>query len=354
MNTLRVALIGCGNIAKKHVASLVQLGAGFQVTAICDSSSARMEDFAAEVCRSHYPNVKLFTSCEEMLEGDDAELIVIATGSDSHGGLALQSLRAGRHVLTEKPLSLSLKEAKVASAEARSRGLILAVSFQARYLSQFIALKAAVEEGRLGMLAHGVVSMRWNRSESYYDDRPWRDDWSRGGGLFMNQCIHYIDLLQWLIGPVVSVHADASAIGQRLHVENTGAALLRFANGAIGLIEASTVVHPPAAGTSISLYGNKGAACIGGARLEEIQQWSFAGDDGREAKLPDTDSEISHVPLYRDLAKAIAGGGDPLTAADTTLHSLEIVLAVYQSIASGKTVLLPIDDFDMVKMAWME
>ncbi|MHA7964777.1 Gfo/Idh/MocA family protein [Paenibacillus sp. CAU 1782] len=354
MQTLRVALIGCGNIAKKHVDALLQLGAAFQVTAICDSSSARMEEFAAEVCRPHYPNVKLFTSWEEMLAGDDAELIVIATGSDSHGRFALQGLRAGRHVLAEKPLSLSLKEAKEAAAEAKNRGLVLAVSFQARYLPQFRALKAAVEEGRLGMLAHGIVSMRWNRSESYYGDRPWRDDWSRGGGLFMNQCIHYIDLLQWLMGPVVSVHAEASVIGQRLHVENTGAALLRFASGAIGLIEASTVIHPPAAGTSISLYGHEGAVCLGGARLEKIQQWSFADDEGRGPVLPETASEISHVPLYRDLATAIAGCGGPLTAAETTLHSLEIVLAVYESIASGKTVLLPIDDFDMVKMAWME
>jgi predicted dehydrogenase len=354
MDTLRVALVGCGNIAKKHVAALVQLGKAFQVTAVCDSSSSRMEAFAEEACRSHYPNVKLFTSLDDMLEGDDAELIVIATGSDSHGQLALRSLRAGRHVLAEKPLSLSLKEAKEAAAEARSRGLKLAVSLQARYLPQLNALKTAVEEGRLGLLAHGIVSMRWNRSEPYYRERPWRDDWSSGGGLFMNQCIHYIDLLQWLMGPVVSVHAEASAIGQRLHVENTGAALLRFASGAIGMIEASTVVYPPAAATSISLFGHKGAASVGGGRLENIQQWSFAGDDGQEAPLPETASEISHVPLYRDLAKAIAEGGEPLTAADTTLHSLEIVLAVYQSIASGKTVCLPIDDFDMVKMAWKE
>lgn len=355
MTAPRIAIIGCGHIARKHIFSLLELGEAVEVSAICDSNGERLEAFANEICRPVYPNVKLFTSIDAMLAADDAGLVVIATGSDSHCALARKALRKGRHVLVEKPLALSLADARMATEEAEKRGLVLAVSFQARYLQQMAALRTAVREGLFGQMAHGIVSMRWNRSEAYYSDRPWRDDWKRGGGLFMNQCIHYIDLLQWIMGPVVSVYAQAAVVGQEVNVENTGAVVLRFQSGAIGLVEASTAVRPASAGTSISLFGSKGSAVIGGARLDEIKQWLFETEPGKEILLPEAASDISHVPLYRDLLNAIsAGGGDLTVAAGTTLHSHEIVLAVYQSVASGKAVHLPIADFDMVRMAWME
>lgn len=355
MDAVRVAIIGCGKIAEKHVASLAELGGEAMLVGLYDLHTERLKAFMDTVALPNFPDAAAFHSIEELLAKSGADVVVIASSSDSHAALSLQALRAGKHVLVEKPLALSMEEAREVTLEARQRGLVLAVSFQARYLPQLMAVKQAAEQGSFGSIGHGIVSMRWSRPVSYYRESPWRESWSKGGGLFINQCIHYIDLLQWIMGPVQSVYAQAAASGQDIQVENTGAAVLRFKSGTIGIIEASTCVYPSTLGTSIGVFGEKGSVLLEGALLDEVRVWQFDSASKEESawQRPSTEG-ISHTPLYRDLVMAIRSGREPLTAAESALSAHEIVLALYQSIASGKEVELPLQAFDMSKMAWME
>lgn len=350
MQPVRIALIGCGYIAQKHVRSLLEIREEAELVALCDIDKQQLDRFAEDVCKSHYPNLRLYTTVEECLSRDDVDLITITTSSHTHAALSIAALQAGKHVLVEKPLALSIQDARTAAAEAKQRGLILAVSLQTRYLSQIQAIKKAVEEGHFGSLIHGVVSMRWKRNMDYYNASPWRDSWAKGGGLFMNQCIHYIDLLQWLMGPVVSVYGEAETYAQPLHVENMGVAVLKFANGATGLIEASSVVYPQSLLTSLSLFGDKGSVSLEGGRLNELKNWKFDDDQLEGESVYMRTDEISHTPLYKDLINAIRTGTSPLVSVETSLDSLEVVLAIYKSISEGESVQLPIDHFDMQNM----
>lgn len=346
MAPIRTAIIGCGVIAEKHVLSLTELGDKATLVAICDTDLVRLARFQQQICRPHFPDVASYSSIDELLDNAEVDLVVITTSSDSHAQLSLMALRSGKHVLVEKPLALSMNEARLAAEEAKLNGKILAVSFQVRYLPQIRTLKSALEQRHFGCLAHGAITMRWNRQLSYFKERPWRESWVKGGGLFMNQCIHYIDLLQWMMGSVHSVYAQAGIFGQQIAVENAGAAILRFRSGAIGVIEASTGIYPKSLGTSISLFGDKGSAIIEGDNLDCVRLWRFEEDTQNSGMLK-VANRISHTPLYEDLLSCINTGATPLVAGDTSVDTLEIVLAIYQSASSGKTVQLPLQDFDM-------
>jgi predicted dehydrogenase len=356
METMRIAIIGCGAIAEKHVAAIAELGCEAAIVALCDISFERLHAFAYKGGESRFPGAALYGDVERMLERKDIDLVVVATSSGSHGSLALQTLRAGKHVLVEKPLALSLTEAKRAIAEARSRGLLLAVSFQVRYMPRIAELKQAVAAGRFGALAHGTVTMRWNRNMAYYEAGPWREDWSKGGGLFMNQCIHYVDLLMWLLGPVRSVYALGKVNGQPIGVENVGAALLQFESGAIGVIEASANIYPKSVGTSVSLFGSSGSATVEGTALENISVWQFADREaGTGAGASRADWRHTHTPLYLDIIRALSDGKETLVSGASTFGALETVLAIYQSMASGGVVELPVvEGYEMGSMAWKD
>lgn len=344
MEVWRIAIIGCGVIAEKHVASIAELGGEAELVAVCDLQQERAERFVNNIVRPVFPAAAIYTSVSEVLKQEHIDLVVIATSSDSHGRLALSSLQAGKHVLVEKPLALSLEEAASIADEARQRKLVAAVCFQARYLTLMEEMKSAERKGEFGVLSHGMVSMRWRRDLSYYRSSPWRESRGLGGGLFMNQCIHYIDLLLWLMGPVQSVYAQAGTYGDPIQVENAGAAVLRFRSGAIGLIEASTCIAPQSLGTSISLFGDKGSAVIAGANLNQRKVWAFQGEEepgDKDAAEPDRG--ISHTPLYRDVLAGIRDRRQPSVSAEQTLHTHEVVLAIYSSLTEGKAVQLPLE-----------
>lgn len=344
MKVWRIAIIGCGGIAEKHVASIAELGGEAELAAVCDLQQEKVRRFADDIARPAFPAVATYTSVNDVLKQDDVDLVVIATSSDSHGRLAIASLEAGKHVLVEKPLAMSLEEAVAIADEAGRRKLVAAVCFQARYLTLMEEMKSAEQSGKFGKLSHGVVSLRWKRDLSYYRSSPWRESRGLGGGLFMNQCIHYIDLLLWLMGPVQSVYAQAGTYGDPIQVENAGAVVLRFRSGAIGLIEASTSIAPQSLGTSISLFGAKGSAVIEGANLDQRKVWAFQGEEGLRTNEADrSDRGISHTPLYREVLAGIRDRKQPSVSAEQTLHALEVVLAIYSSLKAGDVVQLPLE-----------
>ncbi|WP_182914459.1 Gfo/Idh/MocA family protein [Paenibacillus sp. 1011MAR3C5] len=341
MEVWRIAIIGCGGIAEKHVASIAELDGEAELVGLCDLQQERVERFANDIVRPVFPAVAAYTSVSEVLEQENIDLVVIATSSDSHGRLAMAALKAGKHVIVEKPLALSLEEASAVTEEARERKLVAAVCFQARYLPLMEEMKSAERMGKFGKLSHGVVSMRWKRELGYYRSSPWRESRGHGGGVFMNQCIHYIDLLLWLMGPVQSVYAQAGTYGDPIGVENAGAVVLRFRSGAIGLIEASTIIAPRTLGTSISLFGEKGSAVIEGANLDQRKVWSFYEDEAPAEDKVIANHGISHTPLYREILESIREQKQPSVSAEQTMHALEVVLAIYSSLTAGEVVQLP-------------
>lgn len=350
MKPIRFALIGCGKIAEQHVRSLHELGREVELAALCDIDKQRMDHFLKKISFSPGSKISAYTDSDRLLERPDIDVAVITTSTDSHIPLVHKALQSGKHVLVEKPLALSTGEARAAAAEARRRGLILAVALQTRYLPQVQAIKQAVEAGRFGKLIHGVVSVRWHRSNEYYRSTPWRGTWDKDGGVLMNQCIHYIDLLQWMLGPVVSVYGKSGTFLHSIETEDMGVALIRFANGAIGVIECSTCVFPSNIETSISLFGEKGSVCLGGERLNRFIHWIFEDHKPEDDQVIQSIDTISHTPLYRDIINAVRSGASPLTSADSAAVSLEIVLAIYKSIRDGCPVKLPIGQFSTKDM----
>jgi len=350
LSPIRIALIGCGNIAKKHLTAIYELGPAVELVALCDMEPDRITSLL-EVHASLLSIIpKIYTDADSCIQQGNVDLIVITTSTDSHVSLALAAIHAGKHVLVEKPLALTVQDARYIVKEAGLHKRVVAVAMQTRYLSQIQAMKRAVDEGRFGRLMHGTVSVRWNRNMEYYKTSPWRASWVKGGGALMNQCIHYIDLLQWLMGPVVSVYGEVCTALESIEAENIGLAILKFANGSIGQIECSTSIYPRNLLTSLSLFGERGTVSLEGEKLNIFKHWLFEETRAEDEDIVNNPEDISHTPLYQDLVYAIRTGSTPLVSVETTLNSLEIVLAIYKSVAEGKQVQLPFDDFDTNQM----
>lgn len=340
---IRLALVGCGKIAEQHLRAITELNADVQIRALCDINKNNILRLVSNFRLIKLPERLFFTNYDELLRNDEIDCVIIATNSDTHSSLALKALQSGKHVLVEKPLSLSISEARLVVDEAEKRGKILAVALQVRYLPQIQAIKRAVDDGKFGKLVHGVVTVRWNRSREYYTNSFWRGSWEKDGGALMNQCIHYIDLLQWLMGEIRSVYGEATTRVQPIEAEDVGIAVLKFNNGAIGLVEGSTCVYPNSIQTSLSLFGEKGSVVIEGERLNRIGHWIF--EDQHLLESPPKIGAISHTPLYKDLVSAIRDKTTPLVSGRSALLSLETVLAIYKSVQAGSPVVLPIENF---------
>lgn len=342
MNSIRFAIVGCGKIAEQHVRSLQILRPMARIVALCDIDGSRLKQFAVKLGLAHLRDDDYYTDADALLRREDIDCAVVTTTSHFHAPIAIKALRAGKHVLVEKPMALTMRDARQMVELAESRGLVLAVSLQTRYLTQVRAIKEAVEAGDFGRLAHGVVSVRWNRSREYYAASPWRGTREMDGGIFLNQCIHYIDLLQWMLGPLESIYGQADTFVHSIETEDAGVAVMKFKNGSLGIIEGSTCVYPENLQTSLSLFGERGSVSLEGERLNHFRYWRFK-NKRRQNALPAIES-ISYIPLYQDMIGAIKNHTVPLVSGRSALDSLETVLALYQSIRKGSPATLPIDD----------
>ncbi|SDY16631.1 Predicted dehydrogenase [Evansella caseinilytica] len=349
MQRIKVGLIGCGKIAEKHVKSLKQLESDVEIVALCDISKEQIEHLINKLGLTEHKIAKE-TNIERLLQRE-MDLVVIATSTDSHLPLARQALQANKHVLVEKPLALAAAEARAIVKEADQCQRILAVSLQTRYLSQIQAVKKALDHQWFGKLLYGTVKVRWHRDADYYQSSRWRGTWEKDGGVLLNQCIHYIDLLQWMAGPVQAVYGLGDTFVQPMEAEDVGLGLLTFTSGAFGIIEGTTAIHDRNSETSLELIGEHGRVSLEGARLNKLTQWSFH-DKQRTAEWQSIPIDaISHTPLYKDLVQAIRTGSKPLVSADASLPSLETILALYQSMGENRPVALPLDNFSTKEMA---
>jgi predicted dehydrogenase len=291
-----------------------------------------------------------------MLANPDVDVVTICTPSGAHLEPGLQAARAGKHVIVEKPLEITLRRCDRLIAECRKQRVKLSTIFPSRFHDSSNELKRAVAENRFGRLTLGDAYVKWYRSQQYYDSGAWRGTWDLdGGGALMNQAIHSVDLLTWLMGPVVEIRAQTATLAhKRIQVEDTAVATLQFANGALGVIEATTTAFPGAL-KRIEIHGPEGTAVM---EEEDIKVWEFAKKNRRDAVIkkrmaqskstgggaadPTAIGHHGHTALFRDVLQAIKSGGQPAIDGAEGRRSVEIILGIYKSAETGRAVHLPL------------
>ncbi len=354
-NMMKGVIIGCGRISYKHVEAFVSSAKNIQLVAVCDIVEGKSVEKANEYKKT-FPNaeVKIYTNYKQLLADVKPELVTIATWSGNHAEIAIDCLKAGSHVLVEKPMALSTKDADAMISTAKEYNKKLAVCFQNRFNAPVQKTYEALKGGRFGRMLHGMVQVRWNRNDAYYKEATWRGTWDQDGGALMNQCTHGIDLLQWLMGEdVVKVHGVTRKYLRNIEAEDFGSAILEFKSGAVGIIEGSMDIYPKNLNETLSLFGDKGSVVIGGLAVNKIETWRFAdaevhGDTEDKvvnpgAKDPDTVYGYGHPAMLTDLIEAIKGGKDPFVSGENGKKALEIILAIYKSMKDKKPVDLPIN-----------
>ncbi|SKA96488.1 Predicted dehydrogenase [Caloramator quimbayensis] len=359
MKKLKFAIIGCGRISKWHVDAIAQNSDEAVLVATCDILKDKAVE-KSEIYKKFFPDaqVKIYEDYKEMLENEEIDVVTIATESGYHPEIAIYSMNKGKHVIVEKPMALSTDDAETMINTAKKMNVKLCVSHQNRFNKSIQMLRGALEEGRFGKLVSGMASIRWNRNMDYYRQAPWRGTWELDGGTLMNQCIHDIDLLQWMMGGEVdSVYAQTGRFLRDIDAEDFGAVIVRFKNGSIGIIEGSACVYPKNLEETLSIFGEKGTAVIGGLAVNRVETWRFSdGKDSEEEILkqqeadPDTVYGHGHTPLFKDMIDAIKNNREPLINGQEGRKGMEIILAAYKSQKTGMPVKFPIGSFSTLDM----
>ncbi len=342
---LQFGLIGCGRIAERH-AQLLSSGeiAGARLAAVCDIQPERARRFGERYAVPHFQDHGSMMAAA----GPGIDAFIVATPSGSHAPVCLELADYRKHIVVEKPIALTLEDADAMIAACERAGVRLFVVKQNRYNVPVVKLREAVEAGRFGRMVLGTVRVRWCRRQSYYDQDAWRGTWAEDGGVFANQASHHVDLLQWMMGDVESVYARSTTRLVNIEAEDTGAALLSFANGALGIVEATTAARPKDLEGSISILGERGTVEIGGFAVNHLDVWNF-GDDGadkveleRYRENPPDVYGFGHRRFLQDVVDCLRGGRSGAVEGREARRSLELIVAIYQSIDSGAEVRLPL------------
>jgi UDP-N-acetyl-2-amino-2-deoxyglucuronate dehydrogenase len=273
-----------------------------------------------------------------MLRRPDLDVVNICTPSGMHAEMGIAAAKAGKHVIVEKPMALSLKEADVLLNVCDENRVKLAVCFQNRFNPPVQKLRRALEEGRFGKLTHASAVVRWFRPQDYYDQASWRGTWAMDGGCLMNQSIHNIDLLQWMMGPVESVFGYTATNHRKIEAEDVGVAVLKFKNGALGVIEASTTIYPENLEETLAIFGEKGTVELGGIAVNKIETWKFADSQDEnlemEQQVVPNVYGFGHDALIEDFIRAVIEDRRPYIDGREGIKALRIVLGIYHSAVS--------------------
>jgi len=347
---MKYALIGCGRIAVNHIRAA--LNNHLEIAAVCDVRPEAMEALLMKFGLAGNPAVRRYTDYQKMLAEVDLQLAAVATESGLHARIALDCIDRGAHVIVEKPMAMSMPDAEEIIRRGEERGVKVCACHQNRFNPAVQETRRALEVGRFGKLSHGSVHVRWNRNRDYYVQAPWRGTWARDGGCLMNQCIHGIDLLRWMLGDEVE---EVYGVTRRrfhdyLECEDVGLAVVKFKNGAIGTIEGTTNVYPKNLEETLYLFGQTGTVKLGGTSTNNIDVWDFSEEteeDRKAGKLLEPISNVygnGHIRLYTDMIEAIEQNRRPYVDAAAGRNALELVLAIYRSAAVGQPVRLPLRD----------
>lgn len=353
---MKYALVGCGRISTNHIKAAVNNK--LKVVAVCDVISEKMEDLLAKHSLENNTDIKRYTDYKEMIEHEKPQLVSIATESGKHAEIAIHCIDQGVNVIIEKPMAMSMADADKIIRCSEEKGVKVSACHQNRFNIAVQELRKAVEAGRFGKLSHGSIHVRWNRNKGYYDQAPWRGTWAEDGGALMNQCIHGIDLLRWMMGDEIEeiYGATRQQFHHYLEAEDVGLAVVKFKNGAIGTIEGTTNVYPKNLEETLYIFGENGTVKLGGTSTNNIDVWDFADeteDDIRNKDLKEETSNVygnGHTSLFADMIDAIENDRKPYVDAVAGKNALEVVLSIYKSQRTGESVKLPLKDFASTDM----
>jgi UDP-N-acetyl-2-amino-2-deoxyglucuronate dehydrogenase len=339
---VRFALAGCGRIAKNHFESIAKHSERCELVDVCDTDPAAL---AAAVSAT---GAKGHNSLGALLSHSKADCVVLTTPSGLHPRQAIESARAGFDVMTEKPMATRWSEGLEMVRACDEAGARLFVVKQNRRNPTLQLLKKAVQSGRFGRIYMVNVNVFWTRPQSYYDSADWRGTWEFDGGAFMNQASHYVDLLEWIVGPVESVMAYTGTMARNIEVEDSGVAAIKWRSGAMGSINVTMLTYPKNLEGSITILGEKGSAVIGGVAVNEVKHWEFQDPDPMDEAIQAASYETTSVygfghPLYyNNVVQVLRGEAKAETDGREGLKSLELLIGLYQSARDGKRVNLPL------------
>lgn len=340
---IKLAIVGCGRISKNHFGSLEKHADDIELTAVCDANA---EVLAAHTAQYQVPGYRDY---EHMLRESSCDLVSICTPSGLHAHQTIAAARHGKHVMTEKPMATRWQDG-LAMVHACDEAMVrLFVIKQNRRNATLQLLKRAVEEKRFGKIYMVHLNVFWTRPQAYYDSAKWRGTWEMDGGAFMNQASHYVDLLEWLVGPIADVQAMAGTLARDIEVEDTGVLNVRWRSGALGSMAVTMLTYPKNLEGSITIIGEKGTVRVGGVAVNDIQIWDFAEPRDYDATIKSANYETTSVygfghPLYyKNVIDVLRGETEPETDGREGLKSLEVLVAAYRSARDGKTVSLPLE-----------
>ncbi len=344
---MKYALIGCGRISPNHIVAAQKNQ--LEIVAICDIEAHNMKD---KILKFRLPDtVKCYTDYKEMLAVEKPELVAIATESGKHAQIALDCMTLGHaNLIIEKPIALSLKDADAIIETAKKEDVKVCACHQNRFNKSIQKIREAVEMERFGRMFHGTAHVRWTRDYEYYSRARWRGTWDQDGGALMNQCIHNIDLLRWMMGDEIDcVYGMTDRLKHDyIEAEDLGIAVIKFTNDAYGIVEGTTNVYPANLEETLYLFGEKGTVKAGGSSVNVIEEWRFADALDNAAQVKEQFHEnppnvygYGHTPLYADVIDAVGNNREPYVDAQAGRRALELVLAIYQSAYTGMPVKFP-------------
>lgn len=342
------ALIGCGRIATNHIKAAV--ANNLDIIAVCDTVPNQMETLLAMHGLTAATGIRRYTDYKELIEIEKPQLVAIATDSGAHARIALDCIAKGINLIIEKPMAMRMADADAIVRQSQEKGVVVSACHQNRFNLAVQQMRRALEAGRFGTLSHGSVHVRWNRNQDYYTQAPWRGTWEKDGGCLMNQSIHGIDLLRWMMGdePCQVVGMTARRQHAYIQAEDVGLAVVRFKSGALATIEGTTNVYPQNLEETLYLFGDSGTAKLGGKSMNKVDAWKFADrrpEDETADSLEETVANVygnGHTSLYADVVNAIENGRRPYVDAKAGRNALEMVLAIYLSAQTGQPVSLPL------------
>ena len=353
---MNYALIGCGRIAINHVKAAINNK--LNIVAVCDVKAENMESLLEKNGLEKDSQIKRYIDYKQMIEENHIDLISIATESGIHAEIALYCIDHNIHVIIEKPMAMNIADAEEIIRRSDEKGVKVSACHQNRFNIAVQEMRNAVEEGRFGKLSHGSIHVRWNRNEGYYTQAPWRGTWAQDGGALMNQCIHGIDLLRWMMGDEIEevYGATRQQFHHYLEAEDIGMAVIKFKNGAVATIEGTTNVYPQNLEETLYLFGENGTVKLGGKSTNNIDVWDFKDETEEDNKNKGFEEETSnvygngHTNLFADVIDSIQKDRKPYVDAVAGRNALELVLSIYKSQKTGQPVKFPLVDFASTDM----
>lgn len=340
---LRMAIIGCGRISKNHFNSIEKHSGNIELVSICETDETVLKEHMDKY------NVPGYQDLAEMLDKEKLDLVSICTPSGVHPLQTEMAAKAGVNVMTEKPMATRWSDGIRMVSACDKGGVRLFVVKQNRRNTTLQLLKRAIDEKRFGKINMVHLNVFWTRPQEYYDQAKWRGTWELDGGALMNQASHYVDLIDWLIGPVSSIQAMTGTLGRDIEVEDTGVMNIRWRNGALGSMSVTMLTYPKNLEGSITILGEKGTVRVGGVAVNDIQHWEFEDKKDYDKDIESANYETTSVygfghPLYyKNVIDVLRGDAEPETDGREGLKSLEVLIAAYLSARDGKTINLPLE-----------